>query len=283
MQHARRINRRERRIAAARARHQTPTLPPPPPDEERLALRAWELHVGMPRPPKDEDLDVVEAFVEDTAPRRPEATCAALLLALDVARGRDSFLEGSWITTAMIHVPTWYDGPGFRPAGVIRLVERFLGWLRGKGWLEPDEHARLLAQADQARASIGLPRRRPIAFIEPCHRFGLDRLIERFIAEGELSDFGKELATSAIRLLRTVLTADGGPVIFGRLRPAVHVSWLHVPPETAQEREADRQLHAIWACFYRWLALTGQIDPARARAIERELLRWALLSPSREV
>jgi hypothetical protein len=277
------MNRRERRVAAARARQQTPTLPPPPPDEERLALRAWQLHVGMPRPPKDADLDVVEAFVEDTTPRRPEATCAALLLALDVARGRDSFLEGSWISTAVIHVPTWYDGPGFRPAGVIRLVERFAAWMRRKGWLDRDELARLLAKADEARAAIGLERRRPVIFIEPCHRFGLERLIERFIAEGELSDFAKELAGAAIRLLRTLLTIDGGPVIFGRLRPGVQVPWLHSPPDTEEEREADRQLHAIWACFYRWLAVTGQIEPRRARAIERELLRWALLAPSREV
>lgn len=291
MQDTRRMNRRERRAAAARARHQPAPREAAPrgdsaepeEDDERLALRAWRLHVGMPRPPKDADLDVVEAFVEETRPRRPEDTCAALLLALDAAHGRDSFLEGSWITTAVIHVPTWYDGPGFRAPGVIALIERFAAWLRRKGWLDSDEHARLLAKADEARAAAGLARRRPAGFIEPCHRFGLDRLVERFVAEGELSDFAKELAGSAISLLRTLVTSDGGPVIFGRLRPDVHVPWLHVPPETDEEREADRTVHAIWACFYRWLALTGQIEPERARAIERELLRWALLAPSREV
>lgn len=237
----------------------------------------------MPRPPRDADLDVAEAFVEETRPRRPEATCAALLLALDAACGRDDFLAGDWITTAVMHVPTWYDGPGFRALGTIALVERFCDWLRAKGWLDEDDHARLFAKADEARACIGAARRRPVTFIEPCQRFGLDRLIERFVAEGELSPFARELAPRAIGVLESLVTSDGGPLIFGRLRPDVHVPWLHGDARTNEEQEADRQLHAIWACFYRWLGATGQIDPGRAARIERALLRWALVAPCTSV
>lgn len=290
MQDTRRMNRRERRVAAARARHQPrrPQRPPAAleltaPEEERLAVRAWRRYVHIERPPRDEDLDIVEAFVESTRPSRPEPTCAALLLALDVAHGRDSFLEGSWISTAVIHVRTWYDGPGFRALGTIALVERFVDWLHAKSWIDDDDRARLFAKADEARASAGAERRRPATFIEPCHRFDLERLIERFVEEGELSDFARQLAPGAIRLLRTLVTSDGGPAIFGRLRPEVHVPWLLAEAGAAEDPEADRQLHAIWACFYRWLGLTGRIAPERAVRIERELLRWALAAPCRAV
>lgn len=277
MQHTRRVNRLQGCTAATR---ETPTpapvVEPDDPAEERLALRAWQRYVRVARDPRQAELDIVELFIDETRPARPDATCAALLLALDVAHGRDSFLEGSWIPTAVTHVHTWYDGPGFRQLGTIALIERFVDWLHSRGWIDDDEHARLFAQADEARCALGAPRRRPPTFIEPCHRFGLERLIERFVDEGELSPMARELAPGAIRLLRTLLTSDGGPVIFGRLRPDVHIPWLLAQAGAAEDPQADRQLHAIWACFYRWLARTGQIEPERARRIERQLLRFAL-------
>lgn len=266
--------RRKRRVKRAAAKQITTKRPVP---VKSPAQEAWQKLVGMPRPPHDEDVQIVERFIEATHPKRRQETAAVLLLALDVAGDRASFLDGHWITTATMHVYTWYDGPGFRARATIALIERFIDWLFAAGELELRDRSRLFVMADEARAAVGAPRRRPGAIVEHSHRHDFDHVVEAFAREGDLSAFAKELAEPAIQLLRTVLTRDEGPLLFGRFRADVDIAWLHaVRPRTAQEREADRQLLAIWASFYAWLGATGRLAPERALAIERELAAWTL-------
>lgn len=265
--------RRKRRVKRAAAKQMTKR----PVVVRRPVPEAWRELVGLPRPPHEADVEIVERFIEATRPKRRAETAAVLLLALDVVRDRASFLEGHWISTATTHVYTWYDGPGFRALATIALIERFIDWLFAEGQLEVRDHSRLFAMADEARAAVGAPRRRPGAIVEPSHRHDFDRLVESFVREGNLSDFARGLAGSAIRLLRTVVTRDEGPILFGRLRPAVDVPWVQgVGPRTLEDREADRQLVAIWASFYAWLGATGRLAPEQALAIERELAAWTL-------
>lgn len=232
--------------------------------------------------PREEDLDLVEAFVESTGPSRSEETCAVLLLALDVVVDRARMLEGGWITTAVTHVHTHYRGGGFGALKTIDLIERFFRWIHEKGWLDDYDYERLLAKADDARTCVGGARRRPATFIEPCHDRDIEQLTQRFVAEGELSPFARELAPQAIRVLKTYVTSDGGPLLFGRLQPALQAPWMVAEPQSPNDLEADRQLCAIWACFYRWLGATGQLAPERATRLERELLRLALAPAAQE-
>jgi GNAT superfamily N-acetyltransferase len=248
------------------------TAPDAPP--ERLTDRACLLYTDVPELPHEELADLVEAFVTDEAPRPAEASAAVVALALSCIPDRASFLDGDWIPTGLAQVRSHYTGGGFGDRRTLALLERVLDWMRARGTLTSDEHARLLAKADLARAAVGLAPKRPPVWIEPSYPHGIDEIAAAFLRDAELSPLSRRLARSALDVLESALQRDRGPVIFGRLAPATLPVFF--AGETEEEREVDRHMAALWGQFYRWLGDTGRMDAARARAIARELVRYAL-------
>ncbi len=240
----------------------------------RLVDRACLLYADVPELPHGELADLVDAFVADEAPRPAAASAAVMSLALSCVPDRASFLDGDWIATGLAHVRSHYTGGGFGDQRTLALLERVLAWMRTRGNLSDDEHARLLAKADLARVAVGLTPKRASVWIEPSYPHGIDEVAAAFLRDAELSPLSRRLARGALEVLESVLQMDRGPVIFGRLAPT------HLPAifagETEEERDLDRQMASLWSCFYRWLGDTGRMEIAHARAIERSLLPYAL-------
>lgn len=243
-------------------------------DPERLADRACRLYADVPELPHEELADLVEAFVADEAPRPAEAAAAVVSLALACIPDRASLLDGEWILTGLAQVRDYYTGGGFGDRRTLALIERVLGWMYRRGSLTADEHSRLLGKADLARVAIKLAPKRPLVRLEPSYPHGIEQVAAAFLRESKLSPLSRRLARGALGVLESALQMDRGPLIFGRLAPTLLP--LLFAGETEEERDMERHMANLWGCFYRWLGDTGRMDAQRARAIERELLPYAL-------
>lgn len=253
--------------------------------ETPLADRAWRRWThGLPGL-KSIWAPFAEQFVTARAPRRPDETCAVLLLALDNAKNWHALHHGGWVSLAGGHVYVHFTGSGYDDARVYDLVEAFITWLYEEETLEEWDRLWLLGCVDEARAAHGVTTKGHPRVHDPTYeREELDELSALFAQDRGLNE--EERVRTLMDLHRVADCLYGGHwlVRFGGLEPLLLFMRLRDGRRQTDDPSfaaAEPPVHAtlvVSAAFYRWLGETGRLDVTRALEISETLLGLAAAS-----
>ncbi|GAB5541955.1 MAG: hypothetical protein RLO52_28960 [Sandaracinaceae bacterium] len=241
-------------------------------------------HVGMSKDDWETWEDVVDTFVLERPPTDPDLAAEVLLVSLDNPRSWGDFVSGEWVTMVPTQIYLWWEpGCGYREGRALALIDRFVRWLHGRGELSRWQIDRLLHAIDDARESVGLPRRTTINAHEwPLAPHELDRFAARF-AESLAHPVERDLAPGVVSMLSTHLMyqlGQGRCHPFGSLVPERVAEVFWSPPEESGEEpvEADAAatFFSISAAFYRFLASEGRLEPSQAQYLATTFSRLAL-------
>ncbi len=229
--------------------------------------------------------DLVEEHVRQVRPAHPEATSAALLLALELAPTWEQFLEAQWVGQVPVHHYTHFEGGGIGDVRALAIVERFVRWLGGFGGLEPWDEARLLHAVEQARRSVAAtPRELPSAHDQVVRLEDVcTRVIAPFAATAAPSGFPLGFVEAAATALAPLAVAPNTRLVrFGALDPLALFHALFGAAErgdvtVAEPTRFGHDVLRVAIAFYRWLAATGRLEASRAQAIAYELEQLLLV------
>lgn len=230
-----------------------------------------------PAPPRrDDEDDLLSAFVRERRPADPERVLHVLGISLRFVQNKRELVDAGWVSLAATQVgDAWVPGVG--PKTVYNTLERFVTWMHRRGVLDDWQRLRIQHAIDEARYAHFLTHERPSSRGMEDDGFDTVEELGRKLAETLEHPVEKDLAPSAVRVLAAHLDAQLGP---GRCLPFGALDVDEVVTAMLEDMDGDMDaactFFSIAAAFYRWLGAQGRLDPERAAEQASKLAKAAL-------